>query len=198
MPVRHQYSDLELLRMLQDGVEMAFDIIYDRYAGLLYSKLRKLVKLEIIIEEIHQDIFVRFWNSRSNLTADTNIQAYLFTITRNLVIDFYRKAAREKALQKQLLHHIESHYHHIEPILAYKETAQILEQLIRLLPPQRQTIFRMVKVEGKSYPEVAALCGISINTVKDHMKKSSHFIKSQMSKEFPHLLLSIIAYTILK
>ena len=198
MNIRPLYPDKELLQKLQDGDTTAFDCIYDRYGQQLLFKLKRLIKLQTAIEEIHQDIFIRFWNTRSSLTPDTNLQAYLYTIARNLTIDFYRKAARDRELQKQLAFHIESACDHIEPLLAYKETTQVLEQLIALLPPKRQNIFRMVKIDGKSYPEVAEFYGISLNTVKDHMKKSSSFIKTQMGKEFPNLILTTITYIILK
>lgn len=198
MQVRPIYSDQELLQRMQQGDALAFDLIYQRYAKKLLSKLYRLIKVETVIEEIHQDIFVRLWNARTNLTDDINLQAYLYTIARNLTINFYKKAARDKELDRQLELSMEIVYDHIEPLMDYKETAQILEQVISLLPPQRQKVFRMIKIEGKSYQETSEHFGVSLSTVKDHMAKSADFLKHHLKNNYSQVLIGIIAsYSVL-
>lgn len=184
-------DDIYLLGLLKSGDESAFDVIYDTYAELLARKLETLVKLPDIVEEIHQDIFIRFWNHRNNIDDDTNIKAYLFTIARNLVIDFYRKAAKDRVLQLELREHIKWSYDHIEPLIHAKETSDLLEMIISQLPQRRQQVFRMIKIDGKSYAETAQYFGVSISTVKDHMARASRFIKSYLHTHHPDILFYI-------
>lgn len=199
MRIRPIYSDRELLQKLRKGDSIAFNFIYNTYAAPLLIKLNRLIKFEPAIEEIHQDIFVRLWNAREGLSEDTNLQAYLHTIARNLTINFYKKAARDKELSKQIEHSMDIAYDHIEPLLAYKETAEILEQMISLLPPQRQKVFRLIKVEGKSYKEASEHFGVSLSTVKDHMAKSADFLKEKLANKYPALIGGILAcYQIFK
>ena len=186
-------DERELLIKLRDGDQLAFREIYRLYSVQIAYKLHRLIKLENIVEELLQDTFLRLWNARTNLTEETNLKAYLFTIARNLTIDHYRKAAKDKALENQLIGYALEHYDHIEPLLEYKETALLLESLVLQLPEQRQKIFRMIRTEGKSYQEVAAHFNISVNTVKDHMKKSSYFLKSRLAKDYPHIVFGLVA-----
>jgi|SRR5690606_31497880 len=186
-------DDKELLQKLRDGDSSAFGQVYDLYADILAYKLYKLIKIEAVVEELHQDIFLRLWNSRKNITEDTNLKAYLFTIARNLSIDFYRKASKQKELERQLAFHLTASYNHIEPLLDSKETSAILEQLISLLPPQRQRVFRLIKLEGKSYEEASLYFGVSVSTIKDHMAKSSDFLRGELSKKYPHILFGLAA-----
>lgn len=197
MAVTNHTDERDLLRLLRNGDAKAFEKIYSRYADVLALKLHKLVKIHHVVEELHQDTFLRLWNSRENIADDTNLKAYLYTIARNLAIDFYRKAAKDKELEKQLALHINLSYDHIEPLLSSKETAAILEQLISLLPPQRQKVYRMIKLDGKSYEETSNHFGVSISTIKDHMAKSADFLKQQLSKNYPHITFSVAAYIIL-
>jgi len=191
------YTDeRELLVCLRQGDQKAFEQVYNQYAKLLAYKLAKLIKIPEVVQELHQDVFMRLWDARGQIPEDTHLKPYLYTIARNLVIDFYRKAAKQKGLEKQLAQHIILSYDHIEPLLSSKETAAVLDQLIEMLPPQRQKVFRMIKQEGKTYEETSVQLGVSVNTVKDHMRKSTDFLKRQLSRNYPHITFSILAATI--
>lgn len=191
-----EIDERELLLRLRDGDHIAFRTIYDVYADVLIYKLHKLIKIDTAVEELHQDTFMRLWNARAHLDENTNLKAYLFTIARNLAIDFYRKAAKDKVLERQLALHIQLSYDHIEPLLQNKETRQLLDELIAQLPPQRQKVFRMIKVEGRSYEEASQHFGVSMSTIKDHMAKSSQFLKQQLSQNYPHITFALLAYLI--
>ena len=191
-------DEKELLQKLREGEPWALGRVYDSYADTLAYKLHKLIKIDAVVEELHQDVFLRLWNGRRSLTDDINLRAYLFTIAKNLSIDFYRKASKDKELERQLALHLHQSYDHIEPLLNAKETSAILEQLISLLPPQRQRVFRLIKLEGKSYEEASLYFGVSMSTIKDHMAKSSDFLRGELSKKYPHILFGIAAAIIFK
>lgn len=190
-------DDRELLLRLQNGDVIAFDIIYTHYADIIALRLHKLIKLPDIVEEIHQDVFIRLWNHRNNIEPNTVLRAYLCTIARNLAIDFYRKAARDKELESQLLDYVTLSYNPIDTLLNYKETKEIIESVISKLPPRRQQVFRMIKMEGKSYIEASQYFGVSMSTIKDHMEKSVEFLKHQLKQNYPHIIFTLSAYFIL-
>jgi len=188
------YTDeRELLVRLRQGDYQAFEQVHNQYAKLLAYKLSKLIKIPEVVQELHQDVFMRLWDARWQIKEDTNLKPYLYTIARNLAIDFYRKAAKQKGLERQLAQHISLSYDHIEPLLSSKETEAVLDQLIEMLPSQRQKVFRMIKQQGKTYEETSVQLGVSINTVKDHMRKSTDFLKNQLSRNYPHITFSIAA-----
>lgn len=59
-----------------------------------------------------------------------------------------------------------------------EESAQLthLHKLIAKLPEKRQLVFRMHRIEGFNYNEIADLLQISPRTVEDHLAKSMKFI----------------------
>ena len=61
--------------------------------------------------------------------------------------------------------------------LNYKEAAENIEKLIRLLPERMQLIFRMNREDELSYQEIADLLEISINSVKTQMYRAIKFLK---------------------
>lgn len=182
-------DDHQIIILLSKDDRGAFNYVYNTYAPLIANRLLQMVKLVPVVEELHQDVFVRFWNHRHQLDHNVNIQAYLFRIARNLVIDFYRKAAKNTTLKAELYSHIEEMYDHIEAMVFEKENEELLELWISSLPPQRQRIYRMIRFDGKSYAETAHHFGISLSTVKDHMAKSSEFLKSKINDNYVVVLL---------
>jgi RNA polymerase sigma-70 factor (ECF subfamily) len=70
----------------------------------------------------------------------------------------------------------------IEESIINKESSGILYNAIELLPPKRKLIFRLCKVEGKTYAQVSLQLGISLSTISDHIVKANFFIKTQIIK----------------
>lgn len=185
-------EERDLLLRLQKGDTTAFEEIYTLYGEIIALRLHKLIKLPHIVEELHQDVFIRLWNHRENIEPTTSIKAYLFTITRNLAIDFYRKAAKDKELEAQIVNNLTLSYSHIDVIINSKETREVIEELIAKLPPRRQAVFRLIKMDGKSYNEASTHFGVSMSTIKDHMEKSSAFLKKELKDKYPHIIFSIM------
>jgi len=66
-----------------------------------------------------------------------------------------------------------------------EEKANLLESAIQQLPAQRQQVFRLCKLEGKSYKEASELLGISVSTISDHIVKATKSIKIYFESNRP-------------
>lgn len=180
-----------LLLRLREGDQAAFEQVYHRHKARIFRNIRKLVRSEAIAAELHQDIFLKFWLYRERIDADQPIEAYLVTIAKNVAIDFYKKAAKEKALQDQLMATMTVYHDELTAQVDFKDTRAILEAVIAQLPPQRQQVYRLVKLEQKTYEEAAAHFSVSVGTIKDHMAKAAKFIQAEFSKK--NITLFIVA-----
>ena len=167
-------QEKDLLTALHEGSELAFEKIYHLYSARLFGKLLRLVKSEVHSKEILQDIFLKLWEKRQSIDPEKCFRSYLYKIAENKVYDFFRKAARDKSLQEQLILLSTANY----DINENDEHLVALESAIHDIPPQRQKVFRLCKLEGKSYKEVSELLGISVSTISDHIVKSTKFIRS--------------------
>lgn len=190
----------ELLSRLRSGDQSAFNVLYQAYERKVYYNLKKIVHIPEIAAELHQDVFLKVWNKREYLDIETPFEAFLLTIARNSAIDFYRKAARDKKLTDQLILLMTEVYDPIADIMALKETSSALETAISKLPPQRRLVFRRIKMENESYESTAKHFGVSIGTIKDHMAKAIHFLRTEISDSklltFPVVIISMVIDTI--
>ena len=135
---------------------------------------------------------MKIWDTRAMLDPDKSFRSYIFRISENMVMDFFRKAARDKKLHACLMEIQTELYSHIEEDIIDAQESQLFRDAVALLPPQRRQVFTLCKLEGKSYHEVSELLGISTSTVSDHLLKANRFLKQQIKEG---LLLSVAVLT---
>jgi RNA polymerase sigma-70 factor (ECF subfamily) len=186
-------NEKELLTRLKRGDDVAFGRLYTLYSGRLLGYILTLVKSDFYAAELLQDTFTKLWNNRKNIEPNKPFRSYLFRIAENNVFDFFRKAARDKKIQAEIIKSVSEVYQHVEENLFIKENEQILQEAIDLLPPKRRQIFQLIKIEERSYDEVSMLLNISVSTINDHIVKATKFIRENIKQyhivEFGILLL---------
>lgn len=173
-------DEVQLLLRLRDGDDLAFGQIYDRYKARLGYSLLRLLKSEVLAEELLQDVFMKVWEHRAAIDPTRSFRAYLYRIAENMAYDFFRRAAREKEILQEIIAANTELYTHVEESLLKKENIAFLERLLAQLPSQRKKIFVACKLEGKSYKEVAEEFGISTTTVNDHIQKAMECLKTNI------------------
>ncbi len=179
----HSNDEKELLMQLREGSAQALDYFYHQYSLRIYRKLLKMVKVDVIAEELVQDVFVRIWDKRHQIDPNQSFKSYLFAIAQNLVYDLYRKVARDERLQEVIKEASSELYRHVEEGVFLKETSEILNKAINNLPSQQKLVFTLCKLEGKSYEDASATLGISTSTINSHIVKATKSIKGYMFRE---------------
>ena len=169
--------ELEFVKRLQSGDQLAFEALYHTYSKEIYRKLIKMVKDVTLAEELTQDVFVKIWNKREVITIEKPFRHYLLTLANNIVNDFYRKVARERRLQDEIIAASTELYNPTEDQIYYKESKELMDAAIDSLPTQQRLVFQLCKIEGKSYEEVSNLLGISTSTISNHIVKGTKTIK---------------------
>ena len=172
----------ELAKKVANGDHQAFGIIFDQYKDVLYGYSYKLTKSRVLAEEAIQEVFLKFWQNRTNLNPDLSVKAYLYTITRNHLFNTLRNAAYDHTLKQQLFYHRQDSHCSTEDQLIYRDLETFKNQAVASLPPKRQQIFQMSRTQGLSHEEIARQLGISQHTVKDQIVKALKSIKKYLRR----------------
>ncbi len=169
----------ELLYRMKAGEEAAFRQIFDQYKDRLFTYCCKVTKSEVHAEEIVHDVFLKIWQLRHTIDPNLGIDAFLFTITKNLALNYLEKTAREHKGREQLKSYFQQlrHKNHTEDMIVSDEYQKLLKKAIELLPPQRKLVFRMSRFEGMSHAEIATALCLSPGTIKNHMIHALKFLK---------------------
>lgn len=168
----------DLILRISHGEPAAFHAIYKYYSPRVYGKLLKVLKSKELAADILQDLFSIIWQKRAEIDPEKSFGAYLFKISDNLVIDAFRKAKRDQQLISHLMSAGIEALEHTEEWLFRKENEVWLNKAIESLPPQRQLVFRLAKLENKSHEEVGRLLNISKATVNNHLVKAIQNLRS--------------------
>lgn len=173
-------GESEILVELIKGDENAFTELYTKYSAMVYAKILRLTKCEETAKEILQELFLKIWEKRNQIDPAKPFSAYLFQIAQNLMYDHFRKVARDKVLSDNLVISAALFHNLPEDNQIYHERLQWLESAIEQLPTMRKEVFKLCKIEGKSYVEIASLLEISPSTISDHIVKANRAIRKHL------------------
>lgn len=176
-----QADEKDLCLRLRKGEENAFSALYLSYANMVFRRIQRLVHIHEVAEELTQDVFYQIWNKRDKIDPDIPFSAIALRTAKSVAINFYHKTVRERNLREQLIVAGSVEYNPVEEASDYNETRKLLDIAIAKLPPQRQRVFTLCKIEGKRYEDVASELGVSVGTIKDHMAKAIRFLKQEIA-----------------
>jgi RNA polymerase sigma-70 factor (ECF subfamily) len=115
--------------------------------------------------------------NRSKLAEVTSFSGYLFIMTRNEIISHLRKK-QWPAVQPD--NTLLEEFWIPDKQLQYKHSYEMILKAIELMPPARKNVFKMNRLDGLSYDEIAAQLNISKNGVKDHIVRALHFVRNYL------------------
>lgn len=173
-------NDYELFVLITQGDEKSFQKFYEKHFSSIYYHVLKLVKVELIAEEITQEIFVTIWIKKEQVFSIQNFKSYFYTIIHNKVIDFLRKLKREKKIYDYIKDAAEGQFATINTKSENSEYEVLLHQAIERLPDKRKIVFCLSKFENKSYSEISTMLHISKHTINDHIAKANRFLKNHL------------------
>lgn len=138
------------------------------YSDKLYRMARSILKDETRSQDAYQDLMMRLWEKRKQLTAIENRQAFLLTSMRNLCIDSLRKQQPNGEIP------VNAEFDSPNPhqIVEQTETISAISRMIDLLPETQRTIVRMKDVEEMDIAEIAEIMSITENAVTANLSRA--------------------------
>lgn len=85
-----QQFDAQLLARLKENSHKSYSILFQTYYKDLVLFAGSIIQDRPTCEDIVQNIFLKLWNERDNLTIETSLKSYLIRATRNSCIDHIR------------------------------------------------------------------------------------------------------------
>ncbi len=178
----------------EKALELLFVDVFRQHESRLYALARKLTKSDLFAGDIIQEVFIRLWEQREQLSAIDNMEAWLYRLTENKVIDFLRKAAADDRLRDALWQSLAHNAQETESQVVAREYHRMLRKAIESLPPQRRLIYQLNREEGLNYRQIADELRISRHTVKNQLSTALQSIRSFILKTSGPLSLLFVKY----
>ncbi|TSE11476.1 RNA polymerase sigma-70 factor [Aquimarina algiphila] len=170
-----QITDSFLIKNINEGNEEAFKILFELYYSKLLYVAKNYISSTEDAEEIVQDVFLKTWKKRKNIS--TNINGYLFKITKNSCLDYLRSKKHKLSSSNNIVQ-LEAFINH--NALADKNASSIIEKelarkiqlSIELLPEKCKKVFIKSRIEGLKNKEISNELDISVKTVENHISRA--------------------------
>lgn len=180
----------EILQKIISGDEPSFEKVYHYYYPRLNYFARQYLLDAEASKNIVQDVFTELWDKRQALRSDTNLQAWLFTVTRNKSLkiisqlksrqnyDNFIKTRQLDVNYKSLSEFDTSH-------LVFEELQAQIQAALEKLSPACRKIFEMSRFEDKKNREIAEELNLSIKTVEAQISKALRSLKADLKEYLP-------------
>lgn len=173
----NQLSDEELMVMYQNGDEAAFQALYSRHSERVLAFIRSKVSNPQLAGDLFQEVFVKVHKSKRLYNRTFEVLPWLFTITRNTVIDGLRKDNR----------HLFSGDHDVEnfeaPGLGEALTQKDLAPAMAKLPENQRQAIQMRYTDENTFDEIAKKLDTSSDNVRQLVSRGIKNLKSFFSQE---------------
>lgn len=147
----------------------------DREKGRLRNFIRSRVPDQSDAEDILQEVFYEFVETYRLMKPIEQVGAWLFRVARNRITDLFRKRKPEASTNDPVVAE-DGEFLALEDLLpspdagpeaVYARTVLLeeLEDALEELPQEQRKVFLAHEVEGRSFKELAAETGLSVNTL---------------------------------
>ncbi len=138
-------------------------------------------------EDTVQDVFLKLWNMRDEISEYKSIEALAMTITKNKCIDKLR-SYRHRKQNDESIEAIELNADGLNPegILELNEKVKAIHQLVRNLPEQQQKVIYLHDIEQYSYDEIEIQTGLKRATIRAHVSRARKKVREQYFKKYDY------------
>lgn len=169
---------------LSDHGEAYFTALFHKYRSSLFRYLTGLVSSPDDAAELVQESYTRLLQHDNVTQLEAVSRTYLFQIATNLARDHFRRRTTRRTSAHMDLDDIEIADDHAGPeqSLVWDKTIESIKQGIKELPPMTRRIFLLSRFRGKTYPQIAALLGISTRTVERKMSEAMQVLAERLGE----------------
>lgn len=165
----------EILTTLKEGDPKAFETVFISSFNKVEVFIARLIKSAEDAGELAEEIFFHLWLHHSTLNTDRSFSSFISTIARNAAFNYLKHVCVEE--------------NYAAPVISLRGTddpenitytgdmALLIEMIVSKMPSQRQKVFRLCRIEGLSYDEVAGQLQIARKTVENQLSLAARDLR---------------------
>lgn len=177
--MEQQTTDGELIARVVARDELALAALYDRYAGVVYSVVVRILRERQAAEEILQDIFFQLWNNAAKFDESRgSLAGWLVVSARNRAISRLRR--RNPSEGEELPQDLISLSYNLETIAAREQLlGRVRTALEQLADGQREAI-ELAYFKGMTHSEIAQSTGEPLGTIKTRLRSAVEALRDRL------------------
>lgn len=156
-----------------------FNKIIEQHKGILFKVARTYCSNDEDRQDLIQEIMIQIWQSLHKYNDQYKISTWLYRISLNVAISYYRKSSTKANKYIELKEQIEETPN--EDKAEYENHLNLLEQFINELKEIDKALI-LLYLENKSHNEISEILGISVSNVGTKMGRIKNKLKTRFSQ----------------
>ena len=150
------------------------------------SRLRNFIRRRVPdprdAEDILQDVFYKLVEANRLLMPIEHVTGWLFTVARNRITDLFRTTRDEEEIDLDEL--LASDETEPDALFTQRVLVDELEAAIAELPADQRAVFVAHEFEGRSFKELAAETGVSVNTLLSRKRYAVLHLRERLQRVY--------------
>jgi len=172
----------------QKGDTEAFQQLFHKYSPPVVNFAFRFLGSQARAEEIAQEVFLQVYRWQNRYEPKAKFSTWLFKIAHNHCLNEVRKGEYRVSLEsldpprdidgeERESNLPDTNSSRGEDILAAKEAADRIQQILRRIPESQRMALLLSRMEGMSYQEVAEVLGSTEKAVKSLVFRATQSLK---------------------
>ncbi|HLM10297.1 MAG TPA: sigma-70 family RNA polymerase sigma factor [Thermoleophilaceae bacterium] len=180
-------ADEEVMQLVQGGDPRAFELLYDRHGGAVFSLAYRMVGNRAAAEDITQEAFLSIWRSRLRYDqARGSVRTWVLGIVHNRAIDGLRRSLVHDR-RREAVDGIEERHEARERTdveAARREEARSVRSALETLSDDQRRTIELAYFGGFTHSQIAELLEEPLGTVKGRMRLGLDKMRRQLAEGY--------------
>ncbi|MGH9665043.1 MAG: RNA polymerase sigma factor [Bryobacteraceae bacterium] len=170
-------ADAQLVERCLSGADAAWEDLVKVHTRRVYAICYRFTGSEVEAQDLTQDVFLRVFRTLKSFRAgEGSFAVWLARLTRNLLIDHYRRTKLERSTdsiedQLPVLEEKSSLTGRADGLLAGREASELLQAALQKLSPDLRETVILRDLEELEYREIAQVLSVPEGTVKSRLNR---------------------------
>ena len=184
-------ADAALMLRVRDGDEEAFRQLVERHQRAVINMIYRSIGDSWEAEDLAQRVFVQAFRSAKRYRPTAKFTTWLFTITRNTILNEYRRRSRHAAESLDAMtqrddgetggvQFADARAMNPSQEASERELQKHIQDAVQELPEAQRTAVILCRFEGMAYEEIAEVLGCSVSATKSLLHRARESLKEKL------------------
>ncbi len=169
----------DILTRLRADDRTALRELFEMHYPFVCSTIHRFIRDHALVEDLAQEVFLRFWDKREVIDINSSLKAYLRRMAINEALAYLRRNKRydDTEITPEMT---PGEDRSAEDTYLHSELQHRVREAINGLPPKCRVVFQLSRYEELTYREIADQMDISVKTVENQMSKALRILRERL------------------
>lgn len=149
-------------------------------ADRLYPMLFRFLKNQNDVKDALQDIMLKLWNKRDQLSDHPNVKGFVFLTARNHCLDILKKSKISTVDLDEKISINSSKK--IDSDITYNDLKNQIERILDRFPIQQKQVLMLRDIDGLEYKEIAEITGLKVEHIRVILSRTRKQVQMELKK----------------